>query len=104
MDGKLDCSAGRHGLPLPGICFPLFRFVPLRTARLYLTAMGTYDAALNGTALGDGVLSPGFTAYAHRHQNPTYDLTQRCRSENTLRIEGQERPLSPGRYLFWGTR
>lgn len=104
MDGKLDCSAGRHGSPLPGICFPLFRFVPLRTARLYLTAMGTYDAALNGTVLSGGVLSPGFTAYAHRHQYPPYGLTQRCRSETTLRIEGQERPLSPGRYLFWGTR
>ena len=59
---------------------------PLRSARLSVTAMGTYDLRLNGAAVSDDVLSPGFTAYGARHQYQTYELTGLRQGENTLTV------------------
>lgn len=44
-------------------------------ARLYATAHGLYEAALNGQKVGDGFLAPGWTSYHHRLQYQTYDVT-----------------------------
>ena len=35
-------------------------------ARLYVTALGVYEAQLNGAPVGDHVLAPGWTSYTHR--------------------------------------
>ncbi|MEU5770090.1 family 78 glycoside hydrolase catalytic domain [Streptomyces asoensis] len=48
---------------------------PVRTARLYATAHGVYEAFLNGRRVGDMELTPGFTAYRSRLQVQTYDVT-----------------------------
>ena len=44
-------------------------------ARLYITALGSYRAFLNGNRIGNDVLTPGFTAYPKRVQYQSYDVT-----------------------------
>ena len=48
-------------------------------ARLYATAHGLYEARLNGRRVGDQVLAPGWTSYAHRLRYQTYDVTDLVR-------------------------
>ena len=43
-------------------------------ARLYATALGVYEAALNGQPVGDEVFAPGWTDYAQRVQYQTFDV------------------------------
>jgi alpha-L-rhamnosidase len=45
-------------------------------ARLYVTALGVYEAQINGTTVGDHVLPPGWTSYHHRLRYQTYDVTE----------------------------
>ncbi|WP_030925123.1 glycoside hydrolase family 78 protein [Streptosporangium amethystogenes] len=47
----------------------------VRSARLYATALGVYEAELNGVVVGDHVLAPGWTAYEHRLRYQTFDVT-----------------------------
>ncbi|KAK1445992.1 hypothetical protein CMEL01_10235 [Colletotrichum melonis] len=47
----------------------------VQSARLYITALGIYEAELNGQRVGDYVLAPGWQSYAHRHVYDTYDIT-----------------------------
>ncbi|MEV4580475.1 family 78 glycoside hydrolase catalytic domain [Nonomuraea jabiensis] len=51
----------------------------VRAARLYTTALGLYEAELNGQVVGDHVLAPGWTAYRHRLRYQTYDVTDLLR-------------------------
>jgi alpha-L-rhamnosidase len=48
---------------------------PVKSARLYATAHGLYQAEINGTRVGDDVLSPGWTVYGQRLRYRTYDVT-----------------------------
>ena len=45
------------------------------SARLYVTALGLYEARLNGQRVGDAFLSPGWTDYDQRLLYQTYDVT-----------------------------
>lgn len=49
---------------------------PVRSARLYITAHGLYEAHLNGQRVGDQYLTPGWTSYGKRLQYQTYDVTK----------------------------
>ena len=51
-------------------------------ARLYCSALGIYDVEINGTSVSEDRLRPGFTAYDHRIQHQTYDVS-------ALLIEGR---------------
>jgi alpha-L-rhamnosidase len=44
-------------------------------ARLSMTALGVYEAQLNGVTVGDHVLAPGWTSYHHRLRYQMYDVT-----------------------------
>ncbi|MGQ0605005.1 MAG: family 78 glycoside hydrolase catalytic domain [Anaerolineales bacterium] len=44
-------------------------------ARLYITALGVYEAQLNGATIGDHVMAPGWTSYHHRLRYQTFDVT-----------------------------
>ena len=44
-------------------------------ARLYATALGVYEAEINGHTVGEHVLDPGWTSYAHRLRYHTFDVT-----------------------------
>jgi alpha-L-rhamnosidase len=48
---------------------------PVASARLYVTALGLYEARLNGHRIGDAFLAPGWTDYAKRILYQTYDVT-----------------------------
>ncbi len=48
---------------------------PVRRARLYITALGVYEALINGHVVGDQVLAPGWTSYPYRLGYQTYDVT-----------------------------
>ncbi|MFD9320113.1 alpha-L-rhamnosidase [Streptomyces sp. NPDC060053] len=48
-------------------------------ARLYATALGLYEAHLNGTRVGRDQLAPGWTDYRKRVQYQTFDVTSSVR-------------------------
>ena len=48
---------------------------PIKSARLYATALGAYEMFLNGKRVGDQVLAPGWTDYRERVYYQTYDVT-----------------------------
>jgi alpha-L-rhamnosidase len=47
----------------------------VRRARIYVTALGSYQLSLNGQRVGDGVLTPDFTDYRKRVLYQTFDVT-----------------------------
>ena len=47
----------------------------VRSARLYITALGVYEAYLNGKLIGDHVMAPGWTSYKRRLRYQTFDVT-----------------------------
>lgn len=49
---------------------------PIRGARLFVTARGFYEFYINGTRIGDQLLTPGYTDYAKRIEYQTYDVTK----------------------------
>ena len=66
-----------------GVC-PVFRKgwkteKEVERATLYLTALGVYEAHLNGKRVGNYVLAPGWTAYDKRLQYQEYDITDHSR-------------------------
>lgn len=65
--------------PLPQPAAYLRRTVELtknvQSARLYVTALGSYRVFLNGSGVGTGVLTPEFTDYRKRVLYQTYDVT-----------------------------
>lgn len=71
----------------------------IRKATLYVTALGTYEARLNGERVSDYVLAPGWTAYEKRLQYQEYDITDLLKEENELTItvgKGWFRSPMPG--------
>lgn len=48
---------------------------PVRTARLYASALGLYEPFLNGHRVGDARLAPGWTDYRERVNYQAYDVT-----------------------------
>lgn len=58
---------------------------PVAKARLYASALGVYEAELNGRKLDDTYFAPGWTSYHKRLQYQTYELTP-ADGENELRI------------------
>lgn len=47
----------------------------IRSARLYITAHGIYEASLNGHRVSDAYFTPGWTNYKQRLQYQAYDVT-----------------------------
>ena len=48
---------------------------PIKSARLYSTALGAYEMFLNGKRVSEDLLSPGWTDYRERVVYQTYDVT-----------------------------
>ena len=59
---------------------------PIKKAELEITALGVYEAEINGQRVSDDVLAPGWTSYDHRLQVQTYDVTGLLQKENDLRV------------------
>jgi alpha-L-rhamnosidase len=79
-----------RGAPTTPAVVPLLRrsFVApaaVASARLYATALGVYEARLNGRRVGACELAPGWTDYRRRVRVQTYDVTGLVREgENVL--------------------
>jgi alpha-L-rhamnosidase len=75
--GRLGAPAPlmRKGFDLPG---------KVKSARLYITALGLYDASINGKAVTADRLRPGWTDYHHRLAVQTYDVTDLLSSGNNV--------------------
>ena len=56
----------------------------IRKAKLFITALGVYEARINGKRIGDYVLAPGWTAYSKRLQYQEYDITTLLADSNQL--------------------
>lgn len=67
---------------------------PVVAARAYLSALGVTRTHLNGAAVGNGLLRPGWTDYRRRVQYDRIELAEHLRvGENVLVVE-----LAPGWY------
>ncbi|GJC77362.1 hypothetical protein ColLi_00200 [Colletotrichum liriopes] len=83
----------------------------IRSARLYVTAQGVYEAEINGHSVGDHFLAPGWTSYDGRLQYQTYDVTSHLSSlaSNCLGVRVAEGwfngriGFEGGRRSIWGT-
>ena len=88
----------------PGSVVPLFQKTfsvnqPVASATLSITALGTYEAQLNGHRIGEFILAPGWTVYRKRLQVQTYDVTDLMDADNTLSVlvgKGWYRSRMPG--------
>ena len=58
----------------------------LKQAILKCTVLGVYEAQLNGHRIGEFYMAPGWTAYDHRLQVQSYDVTSLLKEENRLTI------------------
>ncbi len=63
-----------------------FEIAKTGRARLYITAHGLYEAAINGKRVGEFILAPGTDDYGKRLQYQVYDVTDLL-NEGTNRIE-----------------
>lgn len=59
----------------------------IKSATLTATALGLYEARINGTRVGDYIFAPGWTQYAKRLQYQSYDVTGLIKKKNRLEIE-----------------
>ena len=69
-----------------GAC-PVFRKTfaakkQIRSATAYISALGMYEAQINGSRLGDAFFTPGWTDYRKRIQYQVYDVTSGIKQGN----------------------
>ena len=72
------------------IC-PLFRknftlTKKVTEARLFISALGVYEAKMNDCRIGDFILAPGWTVYKNRVQYQEYNVSDLIKSENIFEI------------------
>ena len=80
---KSDGDFGDDICPVFEKRFPLGK---INSAKLYVTALGVYEAVLNGKRISDFVLAPGWTSYDHRLQYQEYDVTDMLSENNVLSV------------------
>jgi alpha-L-rhamnosidase len=71
------------------------------TARLYSTALGLYEVSINGTVVGDHVLSPGWQSYKYRLHYQAFDISEYLRPGNNELVAWVAEGWYAGR-LGWG--
>lgn len=79
---------------------PVYRFTfevnkKVTSSKLSITALGVYEAILNGKRVGDFVMAPGWTSYGKRHQYQEYDITDMLDDKNELTVT-----VAPGWFYF----
>ena len=70
---------------------------PVASALLHITAIGVYEARLNGQRVGDFIMAPGWTSYDHRLQVQTYDVTQILNSDESTERSKQHLEVLVGK-------
>ena len=56
----------------------------IKSARVYITSHGLYEAFINGKRVGDSYLTPGWTSYNKRLQYQVYDVTSLVSQGNNV--------------------
>ena len=56
----------------------------IKSAKIYSTALGIYELAINGDKVGKDYFAPGFTSYRHDLQYQVYDVTDMLTGSDTL--------------------
>ena len=117
VDGKTGWTSASPAVVNPRLGWPPIAALQLRTefetdqpvvsARLYATALGAYEAFLNGTRVGDALLAPESTDFRKRVLYRAYDVTEpgprRARTcwARMLATAGTPVSVAPGgRYAF----
>lgn len=73
-----NCPVFRKSFVVNGLC---------TRAKLFISARGLYQVAINGVKRDEYVLTPGWTNYSHHQQYLAYDMTEQIRKgENTVGI------------------
>ncbi len=105
LDGDTVDASGAGRPPLLRKAFTV-PSVPVR-ARLYVASLGGYRLTINGTPVGDGVLTPDWTDYRYRITYQSYDVTSQLqRGENVIGAMlgagwfASPMGFSPKRYAF----
>ena len=62
------------------------KFSHIKKAVLSITALGIYEAKINGKRVSDYVLAPGWTTYKKRLQYQQYDVTELLEETNQLLV------------------
>jgi len=70
----VTADPGRNAMPMLRTRFAT-RAGKVRSARLFITARGIYEAWLNGRRIGDDWFNPGLTQYNKTHLYQVYDVT-----------------------------
>lgn len=75
----------------------------IRSARLYITGAGYYEAYLNGKKISDDALTPGWTNFDKRILYRTYDVTALVSSgKNIIGVQVGNGWYNPLPMRFWG--
>lgn len=72
-DGKRDTYAGSNVLPLFRKLFAVKK--PVRSATLFISGLGHFEASLNGKKIGENFLDPGWTKYDKQALYVPFDVT-----------------------------
>ncbi len=59
---------------------------PVKSATLEITALGIYEAMINGERVGNFIFAPGWTSYRSRLQVQTYDVTAMIKEKNIITV------------------
>jgi alpha-L-rhamnosidase len=70
-----DDPGGREQAPAPLVRREFDVPAPVARARLHVTALGLHRVTINGRAVSDDLLPPGWTPYGRRLLADTYDVT-----------------------------
>ena len=62
-----------------------FEKMPIK-ATVYVTSMGVYNLFVNGSKMGDAIMTPGWTSYPNRVQYQTYDITKELTPKTSIGI------------------
>jgi alpha-L-rhamnosidase len=77
---QTDIVGGPRSSPTPAYLRKTFELGgSVRSARLYVTALGLYEARINGIRVGATELAPGWTDYRKRVRYQTYDVSDLLR-------------------------
>ncbi|KAL4931948.1 putative rhamnosidase [Aspergillus undulatus] len=87
--------------PKRPICFRISSCLgdEIERARLYITALGLYEAEVTGQGVGGNAMAPRWTSYNFRHAYDTYDITELVRRGENV----SESPLVKAVTLANGT-
>ncbi len=58
----------------------------VKSAKINISALGVYEAKINGNRIGDFIFAPGWTSYHHRVQVQEYEIGECLAKENALEI------------------